>query len=223
MARNRNNGAQGEVIDLYAFFYKDGELAQPSSIGPVKILYDGSVVESIAASNVADIDSGIKKLSYTVDATAVKGRYNDLWTSIIYDPGDDYASSLFEFNVATAEWEAKSTFELDRLKIIVQNNDVVKLNEKKWLKFEIKDENANLQYTDRVSLLLKDFNGSNVYLSSVTVNDYLNAFYYFNSSKLRYDYPDYIDRDNTYEWILKVEYRGREYLPDPIQFKFSET
>jgi hypothetical protein len=223
MSRSRTNGVTGESIDLFAFFYNRNELTDPSSVGPVKIKYKNSLIKTIPASDIQDLGSGIRKISYAVDSTAIKGRYTDAWTDVIFDAGDVAESTVFEHSVRERDWKITTVFNPDRFRLTVRNDDVVKLNEKKYIKFAITDNRASLKNTDKVSLLLKDFNGSNVYVSDLTINQNLDAFYYFNSSKIKADYPTLINRESTYEWILKIEYKDQVFLPDPVQFNFSET
>ena len=223
MARNRNNAAQGEKVDLYAYFYKEGELTEPSSIGNVMISNRFGEIESIVASDITSLGGGIKRLSYNVDKNADLSIYTDAWKDIVYETGEDPVDIGMNFNVRNSVWEVKNSLSIDKLSIIAENSDKIKLGENKWIKFDIKEANNNLSNTDRISLLLKDFNGSNVYLSSIAINDYMSGYYKFNSSKLRDDFPEFINRVDTYQWILKVEYNGKVYQPDPINFKFSET
>ena len=223
MLRSRNNGISGEYIRLYAFFYKFGELAEPSSIGDVKIYNQSNeFVDSIVASDISSLGAGIKKIDYFIPENSPTGEYEDKWTSVITDPGDSLANVSFSFFVRDAAWFGRDTFIFQNYDLSVDLIQEVKLYEKKWLKFSINDANNYLPNTDKVDIMFKDHGGSNlVYVSTVTINDRLNAYYFFNSSKLKVDYPDYIDRDNYYDWILKIYYNDQVFLPKPIQFKFS--
>lgn len=225
MARSRSNGKTGENILLYAFFYKNGELAEPSSVGTVELLDSNSnVMASIASSDLDNLGNGIYRANYYVPESWAKGHYIDRWNGIVYEIGDSSTVKGLDFIVRESTWEVTDDFSPPHFNIVVESDyHDVKLYEKRWLKFNITDTNNVLDNTDEVDILFKDYNGSNVYLSSATVNDRMNAYYYFNSSQLKADYPDYIDRDNVYEWIFKVKYREQEYQPDAVQFKFSET
>jgi hypothetical protein len=223
MARSRTNGIVGDAISLNAYFYKNDILTEPSSIGPVKIKYGDSIIASYAASNVESLGDGIKRLNYQVEENIDPGKYSDIWTGIVFEGSDPEEEESFEHIVRSREWYVSDSFSPPNFNIIIQNNQKFKLYEKKWLKFDIQDANGRLRDADKVTLLLKDFNGSNVYLSSATVNDGTNAYYFFNSSELKATYPDYILRENTYEWIFKVYYNNQEYQPDPVLFEFSET
>jgi len=223
MARSRDNAVSNDAVDLYNFFYKFSDLKEPSAIGSVLITDQYSnLMATIPASDIIDLGSGIRKIRYTVPASAVNGVYNDTWTGIIEDPGDDVESVTHEFIVRGAVWQELESLHVNDYRIRAElENPSFKLYEKKWVKFNIKDSNNLLKNTDTVDILLKDRGGTSVFLSSATINERLGAFYYFNSSQLQDWYPTLITREETYEWILKIEYNNTVILPDPVEFKFS--
>jgi hypothetical protein len=224
MPRSRTNGITGETIRLFSYFYKNDLFKDPSSLGNVKLTnLSNHVITSVLASDIRDWGSGIKSIEVELNDSFVKGRYKDIWTNVVYDSGDTAESKVFEFVVRDEEWVADDTFHPSNYNINVTSPETFKLYEKKWISFNIKEAQGNLPNTDSVSLLFKDFNGSNVYVSSVAVNDYLNAYYYFNTSSLQADFPDDINRENTYEWVLRIEYNNQIYQPDPVLFKFSQV
>jgi hypothetical protein len=224
MTRNRINGLTGEKIALYAYFYKQAELFEPSSIGTVHILNSsGSILASIPASNISSIYSGVKKLNFDIPVDYKKGHYVDKWNRIIEQTGVDSKIAAFTFKIVEAEYNTQDSMELPRFsldaKLEMRKFD---LYEKKWLTFDIRDANGLMGFTDSVSILFKDFNGSNVYIASTaTINDGMKAYYFFNSSKLQSDFPDLINRETDYAWILRVYYKENVFQLDPIQFNFT--
>lgn len=95
------------------------------------------------------------------------------------------------------------------------------LSERKWIKFKVNDALENLKAIDEATVMFKDYDGSNLYIVESAISDGNLVHYYFNSSSLRALYPDYINRESTYEWVLEIKYRGDTLRVDPILFKFS--
>ena len=223
MSRSRRNGKTGDIVDLYAFFYKNGELTEPSSIGAVDIIKQGEVIDTVAASDIVSYGNGIKRISYDIPNSWEKNIYTDKWNNIVYDSGVASDSKVFEFVINVSEWDATPDFSVYLPSLYAKTEFTsLKLGEKKWIRFSITDGAGYINNTDKVTLIMKDHVGSNVYIYDSCVNEGLSAYYFMNTSSLREDYPEYIDRTNSYDFVLRVEYRDELYVLDPIEFNFSE-
>ena len=222
MARSRSNGITGTEINLNTYYYKNSEIEEPSSIKQVEILTKtGSIIETYTASDVSSLGDGIKKLVFNVPRTWEEDHYFDKWY-YVSESGLASAVQSNEFVVREAEWEQKIKLSTGNYSLKGElDTEKFSLYENKYLKFRVTDALNNLKSIDSATVMLKDYDGSNLYVLDSGVTDEKLVYYKFNSSELQALYPEYIDRSSTYEWILEIKYRGDTLRVDPIKFSFS--
>lgn len=222
MARSRSNGITGTNINLNTYFYKSGELEDPSSIKLVEILTKtGSVIRTYYESEISSLGTGIKKLSFNIPNDWEQDHYFDKWYYVA-ESGLDSAVQSNEFVVREAIWEQKVKLSAPNYSLKGElDTEKFSLYEKKYIKFRITDALNNLKNIDSATVMLKDYDGSNLYVLDSAITDEKLVYYYFNSSSLQALYPEYIDRSSVYEWVLEIKYRGDILRVNPIEFSFS--
>jgi hypothetical protein len=224
LARSRRNGLTGTDLNLYCYFYKGNDLESPSSVSEVNIYnYANSKIVTVPGSDITTSGDGIKKLVLDVPTTWSKGLYYDKW-SFTKNTGDASQVSSFDFVVRESEYNQSSNFNL--------NNFVVKpelrtprfsLYENKWLHFTLRDALGNLRTVDDASVLLKEYDSSDLYIAEDAIADGLNVYYKFNSSEIQAAYPGDFTREKLYEWVIRFKHEEEVYSLDPISFKFTEV
>jgi len=206
---NRFTGVYNEEITLYCIFYKkynnqlilsdpiltsetkvtikttnDAVLAFPESTGSI-----GS--EYFPVTMLTKISKGVMALTFNFNpdsdlSVTQQTQYKDVWENFMSDDGIEFEARTNIFFINPKSYFADSSPSILDYNITLQPSlEELRIGEKKWIKFEVVDNNNAIKNIDNFKLNFLDANGVLLRENLAIIAENLSALYFLDTEEMQ--------------------------------------